>query len=123
MGDVITSDAKHTKNIQKRKSKGIGSMVDIIGLLKQLCLGEFHFEIAVLLRQTMLLSSVLLSSETWLRLTKTEIDQLEMLDEMYMRKVLASPANNPKVSMYLCLGLVPIRFLIKAKRMMFLHYI
>lgn len=68
--DVITSDAKHTVNIKKRKSRCIGSVVDITSLLKQLCLGQFHFYIAVLLRESILLSSLLLNSEVWLRFKK-----------------------------------------------------
>ena len=49
--------------------------------------------------------------------------QLETSDEALMRKFLSAPISSPKVSLYLSLGCIPVRFQIKAKRVMFLHYL
>ena len=37
--------------------------------------------------------------------------------------ILEAPSSTPKVSLYLEMGCVPIRFIIKNRRLMFLHYI
>ena len=51
------------------------------------------------------------------------MEQLELIDQALLRMVLESPSSTPKVSLYLEMGCVPIRFLIKNRRIMFLHYI
>ena len=78
---------------------------------------------ALLLRQTIFLSSVLLNAETWINLTKTNISDLETLDETLLRRLLDAPSKTPIPSLYLELGIYPIEFIIKEKRLMFLHQI
>ena len=94
-----------------------------MNILKQVSLGNYHFEMALLLQQTIFLSSVLLNAETWINLTKTNISDLETLDETLLRRLLDAPSKTPIPSLYLELGIYPIEFIIKEKRLMFLHQI
>ena len=71
----------------------------------------------------MLLSVLLFNAETWGRLTKENIKKLESVDLMLLRKLLQTPISSPKASLYLETGCIPIRFLIKGKRIMYLHHI
>ena len=82
-----------------------------------------HFQMALLLRQTMLIAVLLTNSETWLRLTKENIKKLESVDEMLLRKILCTPVSTPKIALYLETGSIPIRFILKRKRIMYLHHI
>ena len=70
VGDIVSSDGKHTKNITLRRSKGIGISNEIVTILNNLCLGPHYFEIGLMLRRAMLLSVLLFNAETWRRLTK-----------------------------------------------------
>ena len=70
-----------------------------------------------------MISVLLFNSETWLRLTKESIKRLESVDLMLLRKVLKTPISTPKVSLYLETGCVPLRYILKGKRIMFLHHI
>ena len=123
VGDIISSDGKHSKNIASRRLKGIGICNEISAILDTLFLGPYHFQIALLFRQVMLHSVLLFNSETWLRLTKDNVKKLESVDEMLLRKILITPISTPKIALYLETGCVPIRFIIKKKRIMFLHHI
>ena len=123
VGDIISSDGKHSKNIASRRLKGIGICNEISAILDTLFLGPYHFQIALLFRQVMLHSVLLFNSETWLRLTKDNVKKLESVDEMLLRKILVTPISTPKIALYLETGCVPIRFIIKKKRIMFLHHI
>ena len=69
------------------------------------------------------ISVLLFNSETWLRLTKDSIKKLESVDLMLLRKLLKTPISTPKASLYLETGCVPIRYILKRKRIMFLHHI
>ena len=56
-------------------------------------------------------------------LTKGDIDELENLDKIYIRRILEVPSSTPIPALYLELGVIPVRFKIQAKRLMFFHYL
>ena len=115
VGDLVSKDGKNTKNIKKRASRGIGTISNIMNTLKEVSLGQYHFEIATLLRESIFLSSVLLNSETWLNLTKSNIEELEKIDETLLRRILNAGSKCPIPGLYLELGVYPIRLHIIAK--------
>ena len=63
LGDVITNTGKLDENIQFRVAKGNGTTNTIISLLEVVSFGEYYFEMAILFRNSMLISSLLSSSE------------------------------------------------------------
>ena len=62
----------------------------------------------MLMRQGMLVSSMLTNSEGWINLTKTDMEELKKPDITLQRKVLASTGNPSKCFMYLELGIIPV---------------
>ena len=48
--EIISADAKNTKNVKNRTSKGLGLVTDIMDTLDNLKLGPFYFETASMLR-------------------------------------------------------------------------
>ena len=113
---------KNHENIKERTTKGVGIVSSIISILKELYLGELYFEAAILFRDTLFLSSILLNAESWVNLTKGDIEELESLDRTYLRRILEVPSSTPIPALYLELGVIPISFIIQAKRIMFLHF-
>lgn len=85
--------------------------------------GPYHFEVSLILRQSHLLSSILTNSEAWYGLKTSDIEHLEQVDESYLRRVLEVGISCPKEMLYLETGSTPIRFIVKYRRLMFLHYI
>ena len=65
LGEVIQSDGKNKLNIQERKKRGLAAVNQICQLLDELCLGDYYFEAANILRNSLLLSTLLSNSETW----------------------------------------------------------
>ena len=59
LGDIIAADGSDDKNIKRRKGKGIGAMIQILTNLENTCYGQFHFEVAVTLRESLLLNGIL----------------------------------------------------------------
>jgi hypothetical protein len=68
-------------------------------------------------------SSVLFNSECWYNLTEAELNLLETIDLMFLRKLLEAPKGTPKEMLYLELGYRPFREIIRERRLGFLHYI
>ena len=81
LGDVLQSDGKNVKNIEERYRRGTGAVKQVCQMLDDLCLGQYHFEAGVMLRNSLVLSSLLSNSESWYNLTKRDISKLEDVDE------------------------------------------
>ena len=123
LGDVISADGKNTRNIKKRVSRGIGISTQILNLLRTISLGEYYLEIALLLRESLFLNSVLNNAEIWYSVTKEELKELEDLDRTLLKKILDVPFSTPKEAYYLELGILPIGVILKARRINYLQYI
>ena len=123
LGQILSSDGKNSKNIEKMRNKGIGIKNKVIQMLEEMPGGIFHFSIAIIYRNSYLISSILSSSEVWYGVTKAEIEQLEQVDEMLIRELMKCSSSVAKDLLYLELGILPIRFIIKTRRILYLHHI
>ena len=72
---------------------------------------------------SLLVSSLLCNSEAWFNLTKSELDLLETVDVMLLRSLLNAPQSTPEEMLFLELGVLPIRDIIRQRRLNFLFYI
>ena len=123
LGDIISSDGKNKKNVEKRLSKGLGIITQIMNLLESISFGQHYIEIALLLRESMFINGILNNVEVWYGLSKAEIDEFEDLDRFLLRKILQTPVSTPKEAIYLELGIIPIGVLIQSRRINFLYYL
>ena len=123
LGDIISNDGRNLKNLKARVDKGNGIVKRILDILDSIPFGKLFFQVAILLRNSLLVSSVLCNSETWFNLTKAELQLLESVDLMFLRKLLRTTKSTPKEILYLELGLIPFREIIRQRRLNFLHYI
>ena len=123
LGDIIMNNGKNTKNIKARKEKAYGIIDQVTAILDNICFGPFQFEVAKILRDSLLINGILTNSEAWYNLTKEEINELQEVDEQLLRKMLETGKCNPKVMLYLEMGCTPIKFIIMKRRIMFLHEI
>ena len=110
LGDLISADGRQDKNIDRRKKKGIGSIIQIMDILKTTYFGKYYFEAALILRSSLLLSSILLNSEAWINLSNKNIRALEQIDEMLLNKILSCQSKTSNTLKYLELRIQPIRF-------------
>ena len=85
--------------------------------------GKYYFEVALVLRSSLLLSSLLLNSEAWVNLSDKNIRGLEQTDEILLSRILESDANTSNIFKYLELGILPVRFEIIKRKILFLQYI
>ena len=119
LGDIICSSGSNKKNIENRTNRGIGAVSEIISTLNQVSLGHYHYEIALIFRDSMLISKVVYSAEVWNNITNAEFKKLEEVDEMYFRKIFELPKSAPRIGMYAECGKIPIRYIIKTRRLLY----
>ena len=75
------------------------------------------------LRESMFLNGILTNSDVWYNLKKSEIEELEEIDRMLLRKILKTQISWPKEALYLESGAVPIGMILKSRRLNYLHYL
>ena len=88
LGDILSSDGSHIKNIQDRRNKGYGIINQIMQIMESTYFGKYYFEVSMILRESLFLSSLLLNSEAWVNYTDKDIRVLEQCDEMLLSSIL-----------------------------------
>ena len=120
LGQIISSDASNVANVTSRTSKGTGMTHTIESIMKNVPRGRFNFEIAVILRNAYLISSMLSCSEVWYNVNEHQLRKLEQVDEKLLRIILNCSSQVTHETLYLELGRMPIRFIIKLRRIIYL---
>ena len=109
------------KNIQQRRNKGLGVINQVMQILESTYFGKYYFEIAMVLRQSLFLSSLLLNSEAWVNYSENDVRMLEQCDEILLTKILDCDGNTSNALKYLDLGILPVRHEIMVRKLSFLH--
>ena len=105
LGDLISADGTHTKKVQQRSNKGLGIINQIMNILEATFFGKFYFEVALVLRESLFLSSLLLNSEAWVNYNENDIRILEQCDEMLLARIPDCDARSSNPLKYLELEL------------------
>ena len=123
LGDIVSTDGKNLKNIKARIAKGKGIVNRILTVLDGIPFGKHYFEVGILLRNSLLVSSMLFNCEAWYNVTDAELNLLETIDLLLLRQLLNAPMGTPKEMLFLELGCIPFREIVRERRLNFLHYI
>ena len=121
LGDILSSNGSIDATIESRRQKEIGIVNQITGMVSGLSLGHYFFQISFLLRESMLLNGYLTNSEVWYPINTNQIDILEDIDLMLIRKLVKGHSKAPKEAYFMEAGLLPVRFVVMKRRMMYLH--
>ena len=123
LGDVISGDGTNKRNIENRVAKGLGKVAQIMSILGKISLGKHYFKIALVLRESLFLSSILTNAEVWYRVTQSDLEELESLDRSLLKRILSCPNSTPTSALYLETGCIRISTIIRARRVNYLHYL
>ena len=113
LGDIIREDGKNSSNIKDRVRKGLGIVTRIMNILETISFGSKYFEIATTLRQAELINGIVTNSEVWYGTTRAQIEELEEVNKLLIRRILNAPLSDCIESLHLELGLTPIHIIIK----------
>ena len=123
LGDIISNDGTNKLNTDARIAKGLGLVSQIMDILKSVSFGAHYFEIATTLRNSILINGMLTNCEIWYSITQTEITQLEEVDRLLLRQIMNVASSCPIEALYLELGCIPLRYIMMARRVNYLHHL
>ena len=110
LGDVVSSDGSNLENIKFKANQGIGAVSQILSMINRVSLGHNYYEIALIMRESMLVSKLVSNSEVWYNITKDQYTKLERIDEMFLRRIFGVPISTPKESLYIKGDCLPVKF-------------
>ena len=123
LGDIIEDNTKTNANIEKRKSKGYGIVEEILTITNEIPLSHWKIKAGLLLRQAMLINGTLYNTEAWHNIKTKDIIVMEEVDKALLRGLLSAHAKTPLEALYLETNCLPIRFILKSRRILYLHNI
>lgn len=123
LGDIIDSTGNLEATIESSQKKGDGIMSEILSIINEIPLGKYKVEVALRLREAMLINGILFNSEAWHGVTAAQIAKLEKIDEDLLRGILKAHRKTPSEFLHLETGTLPIRFILAQRRINYLKHI
>ena len=123
LGNKITDDGSNRTNIKSRTSKSYGIAAEIISIVNEIPFGPHQLEVAIQLRESMLINGILTNIEVSHGLSENEIKELEKADEFLIRQILKGHSKTSIEMLYLETGILPIKYIIISRRLSFLIHI
>ena len=119
LGDIITNNGKIDDNIESRVNKGNGQANTIMTLLQEISFGEHYFQMAILFRNSMLINSLLSSSEVLYNIELKHVKMLEKCDKSLLLRIMSAPSTSSYEAAYLETGCLPVRFILQGRRLIY----
>ena len=123
IGDIISENGSNDANIARRRSVGMGATSQIFTILKEVTLGENYIEVGLIMRESILLSKMLLSAESWYKLFDYQIEKLEEVDLNFYRKLLNCHSKTGLEFLFSETGTIPIKLKIRCRRLLYWWHI
>jgi hypothetical protein len=123
LGDVICETGTIDGTIAQRCQRAVGIITQISSLLSSVQLGNFHFDIAMVLREAQFINSIMTNSDVWHNVQLHHKQSLEQKDLELLRKILNAHSKTAAESFYFELGKYPLRFVWSKRRFMYLWHI
>ena len=123
LGDIICSSGSNGENIKERCKTGHSAISQIKSMMKDISLGSFTAQIGLILRDSIFLSKMLLNSEVWHSLTKSQINDLETIDRVLMRQTLNAHSKTGIEWLYADTGKLNLKSHIQMRRLMYAWHI
>ena len=121
LGDYISNDTDVL--YEKRAQKAMGYVSTCIAMTSEISLGYRLYDIAKLLLQTIFLNGTLINMETWTNFNQKRVDVFEKIEQHFLRKILKAHSKTAIESLYLELGIIPFRYHLMKRRILFYYTI
>ena len=123
LGNFISSKGGICETIEDRRNKGWGKIATIMGILEEVTWGKHRMEVGLMLRKSILLSSMLFSAESWSGISEKHLKRLEVVDTALLRKLGGGHSKCAVEFHHLESGTLKIRHILSYLRIMYHHHI
>ena len=108
LGDIISESGTIDATIEQRGQKAEGITPQIVSILSSISLGNFHFDIALVMRDALFANSILTNAEVWHNVKSYHVQSLESYDVNLLRKILYAHSKTSIKTISLEIGKYPL---------------
>ena len=108
---------------EERIKKSVGSTIKLIFLCKEVQFGDSQIDNMLLLYQSIILPRLIYNCEAWSSISENDYKQLQNARLAFLRRVMEVPRSTPVAATFLELGILPIRYEIEKRQLLFLKRI
>ena len=123
LGDHFNVKSDNQKLCAERCSRAKGTIIEIMAICREVVFGRRQIEVMLLLYRSVFLPRLLYNCEAWSNLSKNDIKSLQASQLSYLRCVMEVPKSTPVAALYLELGILPVKYEIEIKQLLFLRRI
>ena len=123
LGDILHENGKSKATFPQRISRGYSIAGQILGLLKELPLGNLKTEVGLAFRQAWLINGILYNSEVWHGLRECDGNNFAAIDKHLLRGLVDSHSTTLVEHLYLEMAALPIPHVMRARRLLYLQTI
>ena len=123
LGDIVHKSGQLKHTVNARVAKGFGAINTILAIINEIPLGHWRIMAGLQLRQAIFLNAILFNSEAWHGISDADIEHLEKVDEALLRGILRAHSKIALEALYLETGSLPIRYILKNRRLCYLYTI
>ena len=121
LGDTFNSKGDNVTLCKYRVDKLVGSTTEVISLCKETNLRKHQIYSMITMYQSVFLPRLIYNCESWSNLTQKDILNLAQLNSL--RRVMEVPKSTPIAASFLDLGILPTRYEIERRQLVFLKTI
>ena len=121
LGDIITPDGKQDKTISSRRSAVTGITAEISVIMEEMI--DAKFDATIQYYNGIVIPKLLNNAHTWSKLSKQNIQELEKVQNMTLKRLLKLPTGTPSVALKSELGIWSIKHQVLKQKLMYLHKI
>ena len=123
LGDVFNSAGTNEDLIIDRVKKGKACTVNAMSLCAEITMVVYTISTLMLLYRSGFLSVVTYNSQAWSNLSAKNINDLEVVQVNYLKRMLQTPRSTSNAITFLETGTLPIENEINIKQLTFLHHV
>ena len=121
LGDQFNSKGDYVDLCKERVGRAKGSTFELIALCREVKFGTRQIESMLILYQSVFLPRLICNCESWSNMTDKDYQALQSAQLLYLRNVVEVPRGTPIAALYLELGILPIKFEIEKRQLLFLR--
>ena len=121
LGDYVADNLETLYIKRWEKAQGYSSTCQ--AMCTEMSLGYHTYSIVRLLHESIFINGTLVNMETWTHTTNARIEMFERTEQALFRKILCAHSKTPIECLYLELGVLPLRFHLMSRRIMYLQHI
>ena len=120
-GDKFSSNGNYIDLRKDRVDRAKGSTFELIVLCREVKFGTRQIDNMPILYQSVFLPRLIYNCESWSNMTPKDYKVLQSAQLLYLRNVMEILRATPTVALFLELGILPIKFEIEKKTVIFLQ--